>query len=124
MPRLLPTHPKAYTSIQYPFADQLKKFAQELRIGGLFHAVNRLRQMNHLRVGRLVGEDTNGNKYYENTNVAYGTRARSQPLHSRARAARGPMRPRAPTPTRRASTRRVARSIFACARRSVSLGRA
>mmetsp|Transcript_28812 Transcript_28812/g.84452 ORF Transcript_28812/g.84452 Transcript_28812/m.84452 type:complete len:184 (+) Transcript_28812:73-624(+) len=69
---LLPTHPKGYTSIYYPLGDAIKKFAQEYRHGGLFHAVNRLRQMNQLRLGRLVGEDTNGNKYYENTAMPYG----------------------------------------------------
>jgi len=68
----MPTHPKGWAYVQYPFADQLKKFALEWRIGGLFNAINRLRMMNHLRMGRFVGEDTNGNKYYENTNVAYG----------------------------------------------------
>ena len=74
MPRFLPTHPKGYTSIYYPLGDALKKFSQEMRKGGLFYAVNRLRQMNLLRLGRLVGEDSNGNKYYENTNVPYGAR--------------------------------------------------
>jgi hypothetical protein len=90
MKRLLPTHPPGYTSIQYPLADQLKKFAQEMRVGGLFYAINRLRVQNHLRLGRLVGEDSNGNKYYENTNNAYGAAAstgaapqlrRRRPLH-------------------------------------------
>lgn len=91
-PRLLPTHPKGYTSVQYPLADQIKKFFHELRIGGLFHAVNRLRQMNHLRSGRLVGEDTNGNKYYENTNAAYGARAPCK-AHAAPRVYRCALRP-------------------------------
>lgn len=101
MPRLLPTHPKGFTAVQYPLADQFKKFAHELRIGGLFHAINRLRMMNHLRSGRLVGEDSNGNKYYENTNVAYGAPPPARRRSRRLLRARGlPASPGGPPPRR------------------------
>ena len=49
---------------------------------GLGAAYNKLRQESRLRAGTFVGQDYNGNKYFEDKNAPYGAPRKSPaPLH-------------------------------------------
>ena len=50
----------------------MKKFNEEYLNNGLGPTYNKLRMLNYLRFGTLVGTDTNGNKYYEIKDAPHG----------------------------------------------------
>ena len=72
-----------YNPTVAPVGKWLRRFENEMNEKGLGTAYNKLRQESRLRAGTFVGQDYNGNKYFEDKNAPYGAPRKSPaPLHS------------------------------------------
>ena len=79
--RLSGPPPKLYDPSIYPISGAMKRFNAVNREHGFGTAYNKARMESQFRVGYLVGQDANGNKYYENKDMPYGG---TYPASSRA----------------------------------------
>jgi hypothetical protein len=68
-----------------PVGKWLRRFENEVNEKGIGLAYNKLRQESRLRAGTYVGQDYNGNRYFEDKNAPYGD-ARALPLKAAVRA--------------------------------------